>query len=318
MEGGPVLLVDGLNLFIRNFCANPLVVEGQHVGGIVGSVQSLGFLVRSHTPSEVVVVWEGGGSSRRRAINPNYKNGRRPVGLNRNEQDGITDTVENRNWQLKFLVNVLQDTPVRQIYITDVEADDVIGYMARYMFEGKNIIICSSDHDYYQLLSERVSIYSPTLKEMVTLETFRQKYEVTPWNFMIARCFMGDASDALPGIEGIGLKTLLNRVDVIKEERKLSVDDVISECESKVTTSKVKAYKSIVDNAHTARTNFRLMTLDTSNLSGSQVNKIQRTFDLEVPNPNKMSMIRKFVKVGIKTFDIDRFFLAMNSIQRVK
>ena len=79
MDPRPVMIVDGMNLFIRNFIANPLMAEGQHVGGAVGFLQSLGSLITQHRPTECVVVWEGGGSLRRRQIFPGYKGRRKPA-----------------------------------------------------------------------------------------------------------------------------------------------------------------------------------------------------------------------------------------------
>ena len=90
---GPVLLIDVYNLYLRNFCANPLMAEGQHVGGVVGCLQSLNSLISAHSPSECVIVWEGGGSARRRAIYPEYKSRRRPVKLNRFHEGDLPDTV---------------------------------------------------------------------------------------------------------------------------------------------------------------------------------------------------------------------------------
>ena len=69
-----VLLVDGMNLFIRGFVANPSMSEnGFHVGGVVGFLNSLRNCIEKFKPTEVFVVWEGGGSSRRRAIYSDYK-----------------------------------------------------------------------------------------------------------------------------------------------------------------------------------------------------------------------------------------------------
>ncbi len=64
----PILLIDGLNLFMRHFVVNPTIDEsGNHIGGVVGFLKSLGYLVTRVNPSRVVIAWEGGGSSRRRA-----------------------------------------------------------------------------------------------------------------------------------------------------------------------------------------------------------------------------------------------------------
>ena len=105
MKDRPILLIDGLNCFYRHFVANPSMGEnGNPVGGIVGFLKGIQLLTERYSPDSVIVVWEGGGSPRRRSIDPNYKNGRRPVRLNRSHYSDIPDTVDDRNNQLKVLI----------------------------------------------------------------------------------------------------------------------------------------------------------------------------------------------------------------------
>ena len=311
MTDGPVMLVDAYNLFIRNFVANPLMEEGQHVGGTVGFLKSIGALVAAHRPSSLIVIWEGGGSSRRRAIFPHYKDNRRPQKLNRFHEGDIPDTVENRNWQVKLLVSLLKNLPIRQVYVSDCEADDVIGYMARYHYKDRKILIVSSDHDYLQLVDERVQVWSPTLKAIVNSDFVKQKFGVPPHNLCVTRCFTGDASDCLPGIHGAGLKTMVKMFPSLSGDDELTVDEVISMCEIHPKLKSVKVLKAILENKEVARTNWKLMSLDVSNLSASQVHKINTSFDIPIPVPDKMGMIRQLVKNGIKTFDVDRFYLTI-------
>ena len=127
MNERPVLIVDALNLFVRHFVANPTMNEsGEHVGGFLGFLKSLGYLCERTLPKEVIVVWEGGGSPRRRAILKDYKDRRRPYKMNRYYGDEIPDTFENRNKQISLVVEALGNVPVRQIYVEDCEADDII------------------------------------------------------------------------------------------------------------------------------------------------------------------------------------------------
>ena len=65
----PVLIVDGLNVFMRHFCANPSLSEnGEHVGGFLGFLGGLGSLCEMFLPDKIIVVWESGGSLRKRDI----------------------------------------------------------------------------------------------------------------------------------------------------------------------------------------------------------------------------------------------------------
>ena len=104
MYKGRVILVDGLNLFTRHFMANPAMSEnGDHVGGIVGFFNATMRLIEKCKPEGVVVVWEGGGSVKKRGLYKDYKQKSKPQNLNRFYEDEIPSTYQNRNNQIKTL-----------------------------------------------------------------------------------------------------------------------------------------------------------------------------------------------------------------------
>ena len=182
-----ILLIDGLNTFMRHFCANPSMNEnGIHMGGLAGFLKGLRLLIDNIKPNKVIICWEGGGSSRRRAIYPDYKNKRKPTKLNRFYDDEIPNTIENRNFQINALVKILRAAGIHQIYVSDCEADDIIGYLSKYRFKEEKIIIVSSDKDYYQLLNERILQWSPGQKNYVTSEKIIKKFFIPPHNFCLA------------------------------------------------------------------------------------------------------------------------------------
>ena len=194
MTEKPVLIIDGLNLFTRHFVVNPTMSQnGHHLGGFVGFLKGIRLLSERCNPEQIVVVWEAGGSSRRRAIFDNYKQGRRPQKLNR-YYDDIPDTVGNRNRQVALLVEALKHVPVRQMYVTECEADDAIAYMTKYHYRDKRCVVVSSDKDLYQLIDERVTQWSPGQKAYITSEKVKNKFGVSVSNFVTARSFIGDPS----------------------------------------------------------------------------------------------------------------------------
>lgn len=286
--------------------------EGQHVGGVLGFLASLGYLIDMLKPVACVITWEGGGSSRRRAIYPGYKGGRRPQRLNRFHEGEIPDTVENRDWQLGLLIALLRYLPVRQVYVPDCEADDVIGYMARYCFKQNPITIVSSDHDYYQLVNDRVKIWSPNQKKIVDESHIIEKYGIHPINFCVARCFDGDSSDCIPGIPGVGLRTLAKRFPSLSL-KETSIDEILEEAKRESANSKAKFYRSIASSEDLLRMNWKLMNLDMTALSATHVKKIEDSLLTDVPQPNKFGMMKSLVKHGIKTFDVERLFLQVNA-----
>jgi DNA polymerase-1 len=290
------------------------MADGQHVGGVIGFLKSLSLLLQAHSPKECIVVWEGGGSLRRRDIYPDYKAKRRPAKLNRFYEGDIPDTLENTNWQIKLLVNLLTNLPIRQIYISDCEADDVIGYIANYSRASDNVLIVSSDHDYLQLVSDRVNIWSPTLKSIVSIETVKEKTGILPCNFVVTRCFCGDRSDSIQGIKGLGIKTMVKRFPRLAGNEAVEFEDIIAEATLKEKESKV--YSQVKNNADLARMNWKLMKLDVSNLSWNQISRLNSVIESELNDYNKFSMIRSLIKYGIKTFDVDRLYLNAVTLMR--
>jgi len=309
LGGRPTLLLDGLNCFTRHFCANPtLGANGQAVGGIVGFLNELGQKVDFLNPRRVIVVWEGGGSTRRRALFSEYKSKRKPQKLNRYYEGEIPDTIGNRNWQVATLVQILRLLPIQQSYVTDCEADDVIAYIAKYRLKDDPCVIMSSDKDYYQLLDDRVRIWSPTSKSFVITPDVLTRFGCTASNFVTTRCFVGDVSDGIPGVDGAGWKTMAKRFPEVSGDTQLSPDDVISMAQARASQKGPQVLRNISASAALARLNWQLMNLDVSSMSGTQVGKIDSGLETFKPEANKMEYLRYIVKSGINNFDRERVF----------
>jgi len=309
-----VLIIDGLNVFMRHFAANPTTSgNGESVGGIVGFLRGLKHLVDLFRPKKVIVAWEGGGSRRRRALDANYKQGRRPVKLNR-WYDDIPSTVGNRNSQINMLIGFLRMCPICQVYVSDCEADDVIGYLARYHLKNKKIMIVSSDKDYYQLLSNNVTIWSPGQKKIVDSSDVLQKFGISSNNFCVSRCFTGDSSDGVIGAKGVGFKSLAKRVPMLAEEEEYSVADIVSFVAKKSENSSLKFYNNIVAHHKRAELNWKLMYLGTNNISADQIQRIQYQSDQTPPKSRKFDFIKLLQKTQINNFDVNSYFMSLNFV----
>lgn len=316
MNEKPEIYIDGLNVFMRHFAANPSrSLNGQLCGGIFGMLRNIQHLYEKFKPNRVVVVWEGGGSLKRRNINPDYKDGRRPIRLNRSEfNEDIPDTVENRDWQLKVLVKILYKTPVTQIYVNDCEADDVISYLTATKKENKNKIIVTSDKDYYQLINEHVKIWSPNKKTLIDEKYVLEKWGVTPINFCTARCFIGDQSDGLKGVKGAGFKVMSKRFPDLGTCKEMSINDIIGMAtqESK-NGSTLKLYKNIIDESKSIKQNWQLMYLDSLMISASQVKQINYQLENKDSSINKFELLKLLNKQGLNSFDVHTFLLTIKS-----
>ena len=132
-----VLLIDLMNMFVRNFSAMRLTNDdGEHVGGAFGTHNSLQSQIKKHNPDIVSVVWEGKGSSeRRRRMLKEYKEGRKFRGLNRHFKYSQEDEKESFARQLQLLKECLDVLPVYQPAVRYLEADDQIAYSCRNFFK---------------------------------------------------------------------------------------------------------------------------------------------------------------------------------------
>jgi len=312
-----VLLIDGLNVFMRHYAANPSMTQhGDAAGGVVGFLGGLGSLCRKFNPSEVHIMWEGGGSLRRRAIYKDYKRGRKPQKFNRYYEDDIPDTTTNRLGQVAFLTRCLRHLPVYQHYIKDCEADDVIGYCARYKFKNQDVVIVSSDKDFYQLIDERVKVWSPGQKRLITEDVVVEKMHVRPSNVALTRAFVGDPSDNIKGIKGVGFKTLSKRFSLLKSEERVSLDFIFTECERLKETSKIRVYNNITEHKDIVRRNLKLMCLDISNLAATQIQQIEGSLEINEKKYDKLAFLRSLRKFGLINFDPSLLFLPMNLLNK--
>ena len=315
MHSRPILIVDGLNCFFRHFVANPSLSEnGDPVGGVVGFLKGLQLLLERYNPSKVVVAWEGGGSPRRRSIDPNYKMGRRPEKLNRFYSDDLPDTVSNRNEQLAKLVKILRHTPVLQFYVSDCEADDIIARLVNVNFDDENCMIVSTDKDLYQLVTERVKQWSPGQKAELNIDIIQDKFGIHPNNFCVARCFIGDGSDGLKGVPGAGFKAMAKRFPELKTSSFVSVEDILTLSRERREQKRLKLYDNIISEEKVVKKNWKLMYLGNGNLSASHIKKIDDIVDAFSPKRDKLGFMRCLIQLCIKNFDTDKLFMTFKAL----
>jgi DNA polymerase-1 len=306
-----ILIVDALNLFIRHYVRNPaMTTNGQHAGGIVGFLNALKSMVNDIKPTRIFVVWEGGGSSRKRSIYKDYKSQRKPPKMNRFYED-IPDSAENKTYQISVLTNVLMNVPVCQIYVPDCEADDVIGYICNNMFHKEQKIIASSDKDFYQLLSSNIIQYSLSKHEFVTCDDVLKQFNITSQNFLLAKAICGDASDNVPGVKNVGFKTLAKRFTCLAEHRDVTLDDILNEC-SKLQG--IKAAENILNSVDDIKRNMRLMRLDIANMAATQVHKVESICKSFEPFKNKIRMMKLLSDEGLTSFNAHDFYSSFNNI----
>jgi DNA polymerase-1 len=282
-ELSSILIIDGLNTFLRAFTMiNHLNSDGHHIGGLTGFLKSIGYAIRMSDPTKVVVIFDGiGGSNARRNLYPEYKANRNSSRItNHNIFSSKDEESESINNQISRLIQYLQCLPVTVISIDGLEADDIIGYLANKFQaheETQKVTIMSADKDFLQLVSDKVHCYSPTKKKIYTPKEVLEEYGVSSSNFLNYKILMGDTSDNIPGITGLGPKKLIKLFPELVNNTKVELDEIISTSADKVDENKL--YLSVVERRHQLLINQQLMSLNGSFLSPENKQLVKDAFN---------------------------------------
>ena len=275
-----VLIVDGLNLYLRAFAVNGALNDnGVPVGGLTGFLRSLAYAIREVNPTRVIVVYDGqGGSQRRRKIHSDYKSNRKP-GKRITRWDAFKDAREEKDAmkiQFSRLLDYLDFLPINVISIDRIEADDTIAYIAHTLLD-KDVTIMSSDQDFLQLVNERITVWSPTKKKFYTPRMVMDDYRVPAHNFLMYKVLMGDKSDNIEGVKGLGPKKLPKIIPDLLTHNTLDLDFILEHAGK----GEEPMHKRIVESETQLKINEELMDLKNPPISGEL--KLQITRLIEAP-----------------------------------
>jgi DNA polymerase-1 len=278
-----ILIVDALNLFLRSFTMiNHINPDGHHIGGLTGSLKSLGYAIKLIEPTKVVLVFDGvGGSNNKRNLYPEYKANRNKSRITNysifNDKEEEKESINN---QIERFIQYLQLLPVSIICVDGIEADDVIGYLVG-KFENHNstkeVTIMSADGDFLQLTSNKTQVYSPTKKKIYKPKDVLEEYKVSNINFIYYKILMGDISDNLPGIKGLGPKKILKMFPQLSSEMPFTLDDILLESNVKINDHIL--YSKIVEQKNQLDINRQLMDLKSIPLSDGNKDHIKKSFN---------------------------------------
>jgi DNA polymerase-1 len=285
-----VLMVDSLNTFMRSFA----VIQHMNknltpIGGLTGFLRSVGSAIDLVRPTRVILVFDGKGSStNKRYIYPKYKANR---GIKRitnwdhyESQEEESESITN---QIVRLIDYLRCLPVDILAIDKVEADDVIGYLAKSY--GKQVTILSSDRDYLQLVDDRITVYSPTKKIFYTPAKVLSEYKVHPNNFLMQKMLLGDTGDNVPGVGGLGPKTLIKEFPQLAKEDVVELETVLDIC----SKGNKKVHTNILNFKSQIKINKLLMDLHNPNIPDEDINSISEMVD----SPYKEFNAPEFIKL---------------------
>ena len=280
-----ILFIDGLNLFFRNFAVMNMVnPDGIHIGGLGGFFRSLGAMIRQIDPTQVYVIFDGAGSANnRKNINPLYKSGRDLQRItNWDAFDDKQDEDDSKVDQMIRVIQYLKTLPVKTISIDKVEADDIISYLSKVVIKNPKdkAFIVSSDKDFIQLVSDNVIVYRPMEKEYYTEQTVIDKYKMSPKNFLLHKTLLGDNSDKIKGVKGLGEKGIYKKFPELME-RDMDLQDIFSICEAKFKDHVV--YARVLQNMDEMENNYKIMNLENPMISDKEKEYLNKVVSSEVP-----------------------------------
>ncbi len=237
-----IILVDGNNLLFRSFYATAYqgVImrnsRGFPTNALYGFINMMNKIIKEEMPNYIMVAFDKGKTFRHDKYE-SYKAGRQEM-------------PDELRLQFPKAKEVLETMGIKYYEIDNYEADDIIGTLAKMVDEEDEFVarIVSSDKDLLQLISDEVEV--KLLKQtgyiMMNKEEFRNTYHVDPIKMIDLKALMGDASDHIPGVKGIGEKTAISLLEKYQSLDNLyaHIEEVKGKTQEKLIEGKIDAYMS--------------------------------------------------------------------------
>lgn len=276
-----VLLLDGNSLAYRAFFALPLLTNDQsiHTNATYGFTMMLQKIVEEEQPTKMLVAFDAGKTTFRHESFEEYKGGRQK-------------TPPELSEQFPYIRKLIDAYNIKRYELPMYEADDIIGTLAKQAtIEGMEVVIVSGDKDLTQLADEHVTVYV-TRKGITDIEKYtpahiEEKYGLTPRQIIDMKGLMGDPSDNIPGVPGVGEKTAIK---LLKEHGSV---EALYEAIDGMKTSKMK--EKLVANEEQAYLSKKLATIYTEAPVEVTLN------DIDYAGPNEEEILTVWRELGFKS-----------------
>ena len=192
-----LVLIDGSSYLYRAFYALPGLTapSGQPTGAIYGVLTMLHKLIKDERPNMLGIVFDAPGKTFRHELFPEYKANRK-------------STPEDLIIQIEPLLTAIENLGLPLIRVNGVEADDVIGTLAKEAEQrGMNILIATGDKDFTQLVSDKITLLDTMKNRLTDRSGVIEKFGLPPEQIIDFLTLSGDASDNIPGVPTVGPKT---------------------------------------------------------------------------------------------------------------
>ena len=294
-----IILVDGNNLLFRSYYATAYTgnmmknSKGFPTNGLYGFINMMNRIIKEEDPQYILVAFDKGKTFRHDKYEV-YKAGRQAM-------------PDELKLQFPVAKELLGAMGIKYFEIDNYEADDIIGTMSKIVDEEDEFIatIVSSDKDLLQLISDEVTVKLLKSNDhiMMTPEVFRETYKVDPIRMIDLKALMGDSSDNIPGVKGIGEKTAISLIEKYGSLENLynNLDSVTGKTKEKLEVDRENAFMS-----YDIATIFREVpipfSLDDCKYEGIKRDELFKFLEeLEMP-----SLIRKYDLVGEKNNTLEK------------
>ncbi len=248
---GPLVLVDGSSYLYRAYHALPPLTnsKGQPTGAVKGVVNMMRRLIKDYPQSQIAVVFDAKGKTFRDDMFAEYKANRPPM-------------PDDLRPQVQPILDIVQAMGLPLLVVEGVEADDVIGTLARQATEQKrDVVISTGDKDMAQLVNEHVTLVNTMTETVLDIPGVNLKYGFGPELMIDYLALMGDKVDNIPGVPGVGEKTAQGLIQGLG-----GLDAIYADLE-KVRTLTFRGAKNmpekLIEHREMAYLSYRLATIKT-------------------------------------------------------
>ncbi|MBG3129064.1 DNA polymerase I [Proteus mirabilis] len=298
----PFILVDGSSYLYRAYHAFPPLTnsQGEPTGAMYGVLNMLRSLIIQYKPSHVAVVFDAKGKTFRDELYEEYKSNRPPM------PDDLRE-------QIAPLHEMVQAMGLPLLSISGVEADDVIGTLAlKAAADGRDVLISTGDKDMAQLVTPKITLINTMTNVILGPDEVKEKYGVPPELIIDFLALMGDSSDNIPGVPGVGEKTALGLLQGLG-----SLEDIYQQLDN-IATLSFRGAKTLgakmAEHEKVAKLSYKLATIKTDV-------ELDKAFDdLVVNEPNLDQLLEMFTRYEFKRWISDLQnggWLAQRSTQKV-
>lgn len=246
-----LLIVDGSNLLFQMFFGMPSRIinsEGKAIQGTLGFVGALLKIIRRTEPTHIAVLFDGEHENERTELNADYKANRVDYSQTPEEDSPFS--------QLLDVYAALDNMGIKHTETTVCETDDWIAGYAHTYGDNTEVIVASFDSDFFQLITENVSIlrYRGDNTVICTPAYLREKFGIEPSQYADFKSLTGDASDNIKGADKVGPKTTSSLLSEFG-----NLENIILNAKA---IKKPSIRESIIRNADRLRTNYKLIKLE--------------------------------------------------------